>query len=159
MKTKTQALKLARQRYGRSATIDERPKALNAEAKEALRGELTADRARIKQLAERLRQIGGDNIAILRELLRAAEFAREVDGQKSAIEVLATASAKATEYLAAIDERRELEKSIRSREGLLYGHRWTVVVVGSLAGLAVHHVKLTADTLDELVEQLEPATV
>jgi hypothetical protein len=97
----------------------------------------------------------------LTELVKAAEFVTDTDGDKTAIEQLRGISAIARSYIEAANEMRELKHERETIRWKCYSKRWEIVKLYDIGGIAASESMTAGDSLDELMSAIEsaPATV
>lgn len=152
--TKSQILRAANKRYPKKALrLEENTKAptaaqraSNADLRQKYKAELDAIDASLKSFSAST-QSG-------RDLLAAARFVVDVDGDDPSIPGLATAVIQLEEYFRLTDRRCELKNLLRQiPHG--YTKRYTLGDIESFSGLGAMFVLHTADTLAELLQQIE----
>jgi hypothetical protein len=147
--TKTEILKLARAVYGSQVSFSEDRKAPTANERQVAT-------ARAKDITDLLSEI---DEALEAEdsweapLLKAARFVVDVDGGEPSLSQLSVALQRAERHAYLNEERRDLKTE---RDALpRYGYRFIVGVTPTDDPPRMNLVKLQADTLDELADELK----
>jgi hypothetical protein len=142
-------LELARKIHGRRANVTENRHALDAAGKAKLREQLVgmkAERDRIKAALPK-----GGSLAVLRELVPAARFAVDVDGDDPSLPQLESVTAAAETFLDNFDRLAELDKAIRTATSNYNADRCYVGVADSMFNVIVAH----GDTWNDVAAKLE----
>lgn len=143
--TKASALAAARNKWGKAAFVREDPHAPTAAQRAMLMTRGAELRERVKVIDSDLKALG----AVLPALITAARFAVDVDGGPPSLEQLRAAVEKAERR----DELNEERRACRAEhDGLqAWRRRWDAGDVGEM----FRHSRVSADTLDELIEKIE----
>ena len=145
--SKKQVEAAARKRYGNQIRLVENPRAVTAERRaEAV--------ARFREVCDALRLLDESEDAIRaewRNLIRAARFALDVEGDEPSWGQLADAVAASEALDAKLDERKKLRQEKDRLQVLLIYHRWEARE--DLGGGT--RTCAAADTLPELLAKIE----
>ena len=153
MATAKQALAAARRRWGKKAFVKENKTAMTAAQREQ-------HQAHVKSLSEAIKGLD-DQLKAQKlnwtEFLKAAEFCCDVDAQEPSLSQLKEAARAARLFVDTRQERDQLEEEKKRLRGQGSCKRWDAGYVGTIPGMGAYYgVECSADTLDELIEKIEP---
>lgn len=145
-----QLLRIARKRYGKNAWVEHNPKALKRGAKEELNQQAKALTARNKEIDEEVKKLGWKP----KQLMEAARFVVDVNGDSPSIHELAAALLLADCHHALLDEKtanKEEAERLRSRG---YSDTWRVGVLKNVGGFAFNEIVAHGDTAEECADKI-----
>lgn len=146
--TRRAAEKIARERFGKKASIRYTPEAHTREQREAAQAERLVLRDRMKEIQARVEAIGN----YVPKLVKAARFVVDVTGDPPSIDQLAAILALAEESMSLSQEGADLR---HRRDGLCgWSYKWSLCIDLGFATEVRHQ----ADSLEELVALFGPAT-
>lgn len=147
--TKAQVRELARRKYGKKVELSENKNAPTVAEKEVQRAKRQERIARKNQLEADLGSLKDPN----GELLKAARFALDVDGDEPSWSQLR----EAVEVCNKVREIKDELQAIKEEAGRYSGYicRWSVSELVNIGGVLMNRVHEQADTLEELVAKME----
>ena len=154
--TKTECLKIVRQAYGPKTNLGETRGALGEAGKNLIREEIKPKRERIKVVIEEIAamfpktQMGHTSTLLLKDLLKAAEFVCDVDGDNPSIPELKENVAKVARFFTLVEERHDLEAEIKRMDSGLFSHRCWAYKDGMFRTILA-----SGDTWDEVAARVE----
>lgn len=149
--TTAAVVRAARLRYGRTARLEEKPKAV-APAERARRI------ARLGEIRDRLKELPGPMVGVLREwrsLIKAAQFVRDVNGDHPSVPKLVETLAASEALSDKLEEREALEAERKRLDVGLHRHRFEILTTAVHGGFGFQTIEASADTLPELLAKIE----
>jgi len=157
MTTKAQVLKAARAKYGKGVHAELRPDAVTGERREEIKSRV----AELKEQIDGLRAARRKLLATRRgkthvygELLRAARFVIDVDGDETALEQMRPLVVEAETLEQLQDDEQYLERERRKLAGRLHRDRCWVGQVDYAAGIGLDFQLARGDNWAECLEQI-----
>lgn len=146
--TKQALLKAAVAKWGRSAYIDEDSRCPSPEKKKLISQEVAKARTRKEELNELMTSLGKEP-QLIRDLITAAEFVVDVNGDAPSIQQLEAPLEKLKLFRSYRDEWSELGSFIYKNNGVDYWHRFSAGTI-SKGPIPFCHCLCNADTMEDL---------
>lgn len=141
----------AKKRWGKNAFVELNPRLPDAETRSKWSILNEAASARIKEIEAELKSLAP--LRILRDLVAAAQFVVDVNGDHPSIDGLRKPLADASRRAELEDDRKSMEGERRNRP--CHSKRYKAGAVSYAAGFGMSHIYAEADTAAELMELIK----